>query len=251
MAKMTLLEIVQNILSSMDSDNVNSIGDTEEASQVAREVQTTYNSMLTSLDFPEKTKIVNLESLSDLARPNFMTVPSGVQQIYRVLYNNGTEDDPEYKDVLYLEPSDFLSKVIDKLEGAVCIKDPDSGGFSMWIQNNAHPSFYTSFNDQVLVFDSYNATSDDTLQSSKSLATVVASPSFELTDSYVPDLDENFFPLLLAEAKNACFVNIKQVSNSNEQVRARRHLTRTQTDKFKTHKHKGEAQVNFGRPSRK
>ena len=42
MAKMTLLEMTQNILSAMDSDAVNSIGDTVESLQVADVIVETY-----------------------------------------------------------------------------------------------------------------------------------------------------------------------------------------------------------------
>ncbi len=42
MAKMTLLEVVQEILSDMNSDNVNSINDTIEAQQVVQIAKRTY-----------------------------------------------------------------------------------------------------------------------------------------------------------------------------------------------------------------
>ena len=42
MAKLTVLEIVQNILSDLNSEEVNSISDTIEADQVAEIVKTTY-----------------------------------------------------------------------------------------------------------------------------------------------------------------------------------------------------------------
>ncbi len=44
--KYTLLEIVQEILSDMDSDEVNSIDDTTESEQVATIVKSTYLSMM-------------------------------------------------------------------------------------------------------------------------------------------------------------------------------------------------------------
>jgi hypothetical protein len=42
MAKMTLLEMTQDILSDMDSDEVNSINDSVESLQVAQIIKTTY-----------------------------------------------------------------------------------------------------------------------------------------------------------------------------------------------------------------
>ena len=48
MAKMTLLEITQDIMSDMDSDNVNSINDSVEALQVAQVVKTTYYNIISN-----------------------------------------------------------------------------------------------------------------------------------------------------------------------------------------------------------
>jgi hypothetical protein len=40
--KMTLLEMVQNILSDMDSEEINSLSDSNEAEQIAKVVENTY-----------------------------------------------------------------------------------------------------------------------------------------------------------------------------------------------------------------
>jgi len=51
MAKMTVLEIVQDILNDLDGDAVNSINDTVEALQIAQIVKTTFNNILDGKDF--------------------------------------------------------------------------------------------------------------------------------------------------------------------------------------------------------
>ena len=53
MAQRTLLRLVQDILSSLDSDEVNSISDTPESLQVANIVRTTYEDLVSLLDLPE------------------------------------------------------------------------------------------------------------------------------------------------------------------------------------------------------
>ena len=65
MAKLTLLEIVQDIMNDMDSDEVNSISDTEESSQIAQIVKTTYFEILGRRDWPHLSKFTNLNSISD------------------------------------------------------------------------------------------------------------------------------------------------------------------------------------------
>jgi len=46
MAKMTVLEIVQDILNDIDGDEVNSIDDTLESEQVAQIVKSTYDAII-------------------------------------------------------------------------------------------------------------------------------------------------------------------------------------------------------------
>ena len=52
MAKLTVLAMVQDILSDMNSDEVNSINDTIEAQQVAQIINTTYFEIISSRDWP-------------------------------------------------------------------------------------------------------------------------------------------------------------------------------------------------------
>ena len=46
MAKLTLLEMTQDIMSDMDSDEINSINDSVEALQVAQIIKTTYYNII-------------------------------------------------------------------------------------------------------------------------------------------------------------------------------------------------------------
>ena len=48
--KKTLLQIVQNILSDLDSEDVNSISDTVEAMQIARVVENTFYNIVATRD---------------------------------------------------------------------------------------------------------------------------------------------------------------------------------------------------------
>jgi len=50
--KLTLLEIVQDIMNDMDGDEVNAISDTIESQQVAQIVKTTYLEMMANRNWP-------------------------------------------------------------------------------------------------------------------------------------------------------------------------------------------------------
>ena len=51
MSKKTLLEITQSVLSSMNSDNVNSISDIEESLQVAEKAREVYEDLMALEDW--------------------------------------------------------------------------------------------------------------------------------------------------------------------------------------------------------
>ena len=69
--KKTLLEIVQNILNEMDSDEINSIDETVEASQVAQIVRSCYDEIISRDNWPHLKKMVQLEASDDITKPNY------------------------------------------------------------------------------------------------------------------------------------------------------------------------------------
>ena len=228
-ARMTLLEMTQNILSAMDSDEVNSVSDTVESMQVAEEIVTTYYDLFADRDLPSSKTLRTLEALSDVDHPNYLKIPEGVASISWIRYKDA---DGYYQDIHYLEPVEFLNRTTkyNTNDAIVVVGDLANAAITLNITNNADPRWWTTFDNQHIVFNSFNASVDSTLQESKSLCEAIKLPEFVLADDTVPDLDVVLFPFLLAEAKKACFINFKGVSNANEDRRARKHLVRTQNN---------------------
>ena len=78
--KMTLLEMVQNILSSVESDEVDSIFDTAEALQVAEVIKETYYQLVSNQVIPEHKTIAQLTSAGATAKV-FMKIPDTVHKV--------------------------------------------------------------------------------------------------------------------------------------------------------------------------
>ena len=78
MAKMTLLEMVQDIMSDMDSDEVNSINDSQEATQVAQLIKSTYYNIIDGRDMPFLYELFQLEALGDSSKPSHMRLPEDI-----------------------------------------------------------------------------------------------------------------------------------------------------------------------------
>ena len=251
MPKMTLIEMTQAILNDMDSDTVDSIGDTVEATQVAQIVKDTYYNIISNLDIPEHYGLLQVTALGDSAKPNYMKLADNVSNIKWFKYNveTLTETDSDYQRVSYMSPEDFLTLVLPRRESDTnVILVQDASGVSLPIINDKRPEYFTSFDDEYLVFDSYDSSVDNTLQQSKSMCWGKKEPTWSAVDSFTPDLDAEFFSYFLSECKAAAFVNLKQVANNKEESRARRQLTRWQNDRHRTTQESKTAnQPNYGR----
>ncbi len=251
MAKMTLIDMTQNILSAMDSDYANSIGDSVEADQIATVIRETYYDLINNiLDLPEHKEIISLTGLADAAHPNYLQLPAIVKSIdiFRYDKQTTTDTDIQYKDICFLEPLVFQNRFNGRNESdsnVVAISDFNAG--SLLIVNDKHPDFWTSFDDLYIACDSFDNTIDSTLQNSKTFCYGLTEPGWTHDDTFIPDLDTDKFPLLLEEAKSTCFVNFKQVTNVKSERKARRQLTSGQN---KLHRRKVDnlgRQPDFGR----
>lgn len=237
--KLTLLEMVQEILPDIDGDEVNSIGDTEEATQIAGIIRQTYFNLVAERVLPEHKELTTLDSIADSTRPCYLKLPEDVDQIYRVEYNVAdTDGEWSFRHIEWKEPLEFLDliKTRDLNDSNTTSMLDINGLTTIIIRSNKHPTFYTSFDDEHLVFDSYKSTVDTTLNASKTRAYVSKEPQFTLEDSFTPDLNNKKFRLLVNEAKSLVMATIPKTVNPVVERNARKQRTRTQDDTRRTDK---------------
>lgn len=230
MHRMTVLEMVQSILSSMVSDNVNSIEDaalsTQEAQDVLLHLRDTYFEICARDDWSFLKTVGRLDAYGDLDFPNYLVSPVSVSQINNVRYEvtRATDTKRTFKDIDYLEPQSFLDYLYKRnTSDSNVIVVVDASGVPLFVRNDKAPEYYTSFDDKNLVFDSYDSAVDSALQNSKSVVLFVKSATWVNEDNFIPELPIQMFPLLLAEAKQACFNYIKQSDTPKDAKRAYRH----------------------------
>jgi hypothetical protein len=223
--KYTLLEIVQEILSDMDSDEVNSISDTAESEQIAVIVKSTFNAMMVNRDWPHTRKLVSFLASGTTALPTHLKLKSGVKRMITVTYNKVKQGETrkQYLPVKYLEPDAFLRRqnTLNSDQSNVdIITDPT--GVELLIRNDISPEYYTSFDDSFMVFDSYDSEVDSTLQESKVQAMAYVLPTWVHTDTSVPDLPDDAFPLLVEESKAKSQFKLRQFVDSKAEIEAGR-----------------------------
>lgn len=240
MAK-TVLQMVQIILNDMDSEPVNQLTDTLEAEQVASVLAETFNDIVSTRDIPEHRELIKLVPASDNEKPTQFEYQSDtkLEKVWYDVQENVSPTDAarQYREIYWEEPLDFLRRA-DSVGSAgtdfITYIEPKSGT-SIRIPNNKFPQYYTSFDDELIVMDSYHAAYDDSLQSSKIRAYGVKRPSFNQFDgAHVVDLDEAYAQYVLKEATARCFDLFKGGPTPKMEQSVKRVKNHLRNDKFNT-----------------
>jgi hypothetical protein len=256
----TLLEIVQTVLSSMDSDEVNSINDTVESQQVVEVVKTVYNDIVSRSNLAAHKIPFNLAASADSSKPVLMTKPTNISTVDWVKYDCRLlgETDPNWNYINFKPFDTFMSQtqMLSPSESDVDSMSVTSDGFTFTFhfKNNTAPSSYTTYNDSTLIFNAYDSAVDSTLQSSKSLGWGNKNLSFTPLDTFVPDLPDDLFSLLINEAKSLAWTELKQTAHAKAESTARRNWTHLSKRKshipsglFNSGSHGRDMFPNFGR----
>ena len=256
MAKMTLLEMTQDILSDMDSDAVNSINTTAESLQVAQIIKTSYYSIIDGKDYPFLYEMFRMFTSGTLDRPTHMNLPDTVIDLGWIKYNNRLTSTAKdlYQKIQYKTPEEFMEILDTRDSTATNVKVVvdstrygTSTGISLNILNDKQPQYFTSFDDESLVFDSYLVTLEDNLQNSQTQCWGKKSIPFTMMDDFTPDIPVQMFTYLLNEAKSACFLTLKQMANQKaEQISVTQRRKMSQ-DAWKLQTEKGIMYPNYGR----
>ena len=251
MAKTTLLEIVQDILSDADGDEVNSIADTIESDQCARIVRNEFMDIADVFDLEHHKRPVKLTA-SGASTPCLMTRPEGFHAMEWVKYDARTTAgaDPNYELVTYITPSDFL--VMSDIRTA-----SDSDVEQMTLTNSTHvinikndraPEYWTiieGYDD--IIFDAYDSSLETNLQTSKSLAYGIQRPTLALSDSAVPDLPQNLMQLLKNRSRAFYFDLYKDGTTREIDKRSRHSETRAQRLRHVKKDYNDRTGPNYGR----
>jgi hypothetical protein len=225
MAKMTLLEIVQDILNDADCDAVNTINDTVESLQAAQIVKTCYFEMIANRNWPHLRRTIALDDVLDTDKPTHLKLPVGIKEIVFINYDKRKPNDTKvrYSALNYVEPEDFLSRTNKRnsLEDNV-VQATEIGGVSFQIRNDKQPEYYTSFDDDYIVCDSYQSEVENTLHANSVQCLAYQDPLWVQDDSAIPDLPSEAFPALLEESKSTAFIVLKQQANEKAEQKSKR-----------------------------
>ena len=228
--KYSLLDIVQDILNDIDSDEVNSIDDTVEATQVAQIVKSTYFAMMSTRNWPHLRKSIQLIPTTDLAQPTHVYVKDDIKELAFINYD--TRETPyanpdgtraRWKRMEWREPEDFLriTNRYNEQEANIDVVHDDSG-IDIQIMNDRSPTIYTSFDDRTLIFNSYDSVRESNIESTYIQAMAYVMPKWLPSDDFIPDLPDEAFMALIEEAKSRASLKLRQVMDQKSEQEARR-----------------------------
>lgn len=244
--KQSLLELVQDVLSDLEGDEVNSIDDTVESKEIASLARRVYYDTITDFDYKHTESIFQLDAAT-LARPTHMALPSNVSRVDWVKYDvSDVGDSTDYRDITYLDPAEFVAKVNSRNSGDSNTDEvTDPSGVAILIRNDKQPHHYTSFDDEAVVLDSYDSSIETNLQNSKTFCHGELIPAWSETDLFVPDLPENLWPYYRNRLITRAFSVTKEEIDPDTAQTARRQRIKSKRIRYRM---TGESdQLNFGR----
>lgn len=250
MSKLTLLEIVQDILNDLTDDEVNSINDTAKSLQIAQIVKTTYFNIITGKHYPHLNELFQLEGLANLNKPNYMRVPETIETIEWIKYNKklSTDTKNKFEKVTYKTPTEFIDIVDSRNSSDSNVQIvQDFSGVTLSIFTDKAPTYYTSFDEEYIVFDSFDNTVDSTVQASKTSSFGRRKVTFTMEDTFIPDLPVQMFYYLLNEAKSVAFSISKQTLNTKVEQNAKTQKYRMSQESRKNKENRGITYPNYGR----
>lgn len=163
---------------------------------------------------------------------------------------------PGYQYVTLLPIQQFIDMVntFDPSNGDVysfTLEDTSNlypGAFTFYYKNDHTPQYATILSNFYVIFDSYDSTVDTTLQGSKTMVYGEVIPAFEMVDTFIPNLAEEQFQLLLNEAKALAFYELKQQPHQLAMQETKRGWSTIQKQKSVDNKPSYFNQLpNFGR----
>lgn len=249
MSKKTLLRVVQDYLTYVDGFQVDSIFDSEESMQAAQIAEHVFNTIVDkNRDQMHCTVVRSLDPSADGDLPCVLRVPSEIRRIHNseIWYNVHEDGGVQWHRIQFIDPVEFLA-----LSNGTS-NDPDNtevqhiNGVPFIVVNNKQPDYCTTFDDQVLVFDSYDKNIDSTLQESKTKVISTEAPLFLLEDTFAIPLPERMLSGYTDAVINECAVALRSVGNPNVARRTNQFLSKMQQTQ-KTIGNKMSVKKRFGR----
>jgi len=233
-----LLDLVNDTLMNMNSNQVTTVTQTIEAQQVALIAKDTYEYLEELQRWDHKLRFSRALAAPDIV-PFGVGIPDGIQQIKEVRYlvpkdPSQPSGDECWKTLTYMCPTDFLDVNACEREDTDLIEFDDvdpiwpQGFIDFWGRNNKEPDSWTVIDESYMYFDSYNSSRQAAIDNSEIAILAYVKYTFDSTDDTyeieIPDYDWSLYKNMVY-AKS--WLDIKQQESPTAGTMANRLLTRS------------------------
>lgn len=196
--KLTLLQLVQRILQVTDGEDVSDVGETDDAAVGVLIVNRAYEYMATHSRWRHFRRYTILESAAAL---NELGTPDGTFSFNRnMMYYAGNR-------LTYLLPEEFIAMTISRDTSESNIEEITSNYIKVY--NDRNPVYFTSINDDDLVFDAIPDSINGLLTSDSRAMLYVAPTAVLQSNSEVFDLPAIAFPALELLCESFAFEDLR------------------------------------------
>ena len=209
----TLIEIVQGVGELIGAPEIDSIDDADEAHTIAQIAVNVYEEMAEESDFPHLFKLRELEVDSGTAtNPTRYKIPADVARVDNLWYDTTLAADAadSRRELEWLEPDEFVELTNARnTEASNTAKFTVANSVELFLINDAQPLYYTSFDDVFIFLDSWVATEDTFVASSKSAIWCKEIPELVLADGSVINMPNKLMPTFKARVRALSMFLIK------------------------------------------
>jgi len=242
----TLLYTVQRVIEKLDLDPVNSINDSEDAILIAREAESTFYDLLSRNEWPDQYDLIEIESVSDIYNPTALRLPTNTTMVSSFRYDVTGPDDTEtiIRQLEQVDTEEFLRRIYNRSSIDTDITIANYKDIPLYIYNNQTPSYFTTFDNETIILDSWYQSEESTVQGSKSIVRASTIPVFLVDpetaeevadiDTYIIPLEVTVYPLYLSELTAACSMMLNGAQAIEEERRRNRSISRLRQKAFRT-----------------
>ena len=250
MPKKTLLQIVQKVAQKINADEVTGF---DEDSVEILDIRDMCLEVLEDLSIRNdweflKDQLMPLEAGTNEIE---LSIPANVKKVQTVRYrftDAGVQSG--FRTLHYQCPDEFLQRLQNNRP-----TEPDTAtvvinGIELYPRTNRQPRYWTSFNEETIVLDSYDAAENPTGVDATD-STILATINLDFTGSdqedWVAPIPEQLFTLWEQECVAEGFVQFRQAENPRAERRSRRSYIQQIRKEPVTNKDEGSKEVNYGR----
>ena len=228
--KCTLLQMVQKVAAKLGGDEISVIDETIEAVDIKNEILSTFDDLVSIQEWEWLRHIprqLDARTVNPTQPACVLNVPDDVIHIESLMYEaqSVSGERAACRVLRYLSPAAFQQMVMKRPVDSVT-QEFDIGGIAVRIHTNRNPSYFTLFDESVVVFDAYDSSIDTTgISYSKTscIARVVVSAVDD--EDWQPVVPEWFYNLWYHESVSRCSSSIRGVEDGRSERMARRAMT--------------------------